>query len=211
LGSQGRLKGFFGSPPAITLKTEKKGFIILGPRDFAGEKGVQPMRRPRHIEGGFTLIEILITIFILGAVSISLISVFIYGFSLQTKTKQTALATQVAQFEVERYRNMNFADIPIQDSVVGTKTFQDLFNDNDGEGGPYNFLFKKDGGVFIPSHRNGRETIVIVRGDTIGMDEDIKRMTVTVDWDYRTRTIVGGNPMRKDVVTYFSKDGINRR
>lgn len=167
------------------------------------------MRQPRHLEGGFTLLEILITIFILGAVSISLISVFVYGFNLQAKTKQTALATQVAQFEIEKYRNMDFANIPIQDSIAGTKTFQDLFNDNAGEGGPYNFMFKKDGGVFIPYLRNGRETIVIVNGDTIGMDENIKRMTVTVEWDYRTRT--GDNPMRKDVVTYFSKDGINRR
>jgi hypothetical protein len=43
------------------------------------------------------------------------------------------------------------------------------------------------------------------------MDPDIKKMTVRVEWDYHSRTIAGGDPMRKDVVTYFSSSGINRR
>jgi len=164
------------------------------------------MRRQTHKEGGFSLIEVLITIFILAIVCITLVTVFIYGFNLLAKTKQTAVVTQVAQFEVERYRNMNFLDIT---PGTTTSTFQELFGNI--ETSPYYFMFKKDGSEYIPYLRNGQETIVIQSGDTINMDENIKKMTVTIVWDYRNRTIAGGNPMRKDVVTYFSKDGINRR
>lgn len=181
-----------------------------------GNKEVRLMRRRTKKEGGFSLIEVLITIFILGVVCITLVSVFIYGFNLLAKTKQTAVVTQVAQFEVEKYRNMDFATIgvPPISAPLGTttNTFQTLFdNDNNNETSPYYFMFKKDGSEYIPFLRNGQETIVIEDGTTINMDENIKKMTVTVVWDYRNRTIAGGDPMRKDVVTYFSKDGINRR
>jgi prepilin-type N-terminal cleavage/methylation domain-containing protein len=171
-----------------------------------GNIGPNLMRRQTKKEGGFSLIEVLITIFILGAVCITLVSVFIYGFNLLAKTKQTAVVTQVAQFEVESYRNMNFVAIT---PGTTTSTFQELFGNV--ETSPYYFMFKKDGSEYIPFLRNGQETIVIEDGSTINMDENIKKMTVTVVWDYRNRTIAGGDPMRKDVVTYFSKDGINRR
>ena len=178
-----------------------------------GNKEPSLMHRRTKKEGGFSLIEVLVTIFILGAVCITLISVFIYGFNLLAKTKQTAVVTQVAQFEVERYRNMDFATIgvPPISAPLGTttSTFQELFNDD--ETSPYYFMFKKDGSEYIPFLRNGQETIVIEDGSTINMDNNIKKMTVTVVWDYRNRTIAAGDPMRKDVVTYFSKDGINRR
>ena len=171
-----------------------------------GNKEVRPMRKRTKKEGGFSLIEVLITIFILGIVCITLVSVFIYGFNLLAKTKQTAQVTEVAQFEIEKFRNMNFdAIIP----GTTTSTFQTLFNND--ETSPYYFLFKKDGSEYIPFLRNGQETIVIEDGTTINMDGNIKKMTVTVVWDYRNRTIALGEPMRKDVVTYFSKDGINRR
>jgi len=177
------------------------------------------MRRQTRKEGGFSLIEVLITIFMLAVVCVTLISVFIYGFNLLAKTKQVGLATQVAQFEVENYRNMNFAVIPPVPPETGTfqttGTFQALFNNI--EASPYYFLFKKDGSEYIPFLRNGRETIIIEDGPTIGIDPkdpdklNIRKMTVIIEWDYRTKTIAGGDPMRKDVVTYFAKDGINRR
>ena len=161
------------------------------------------MRKQNGKGAGFSLIEVLITIFILGIVCITLVSVFIYGFNLLAKIKQTTLATQVAQFEVENYRNKTFLSIlPLAEP---TKTFQALFNNN--ETSPYYFLFKKDGSEYIPFLRKGQRTIVIQAGNEIGMnmDKNIKKMTVTVVWDYRNRT------MRKDIVTYFSKDGINKR
>jgi prepilin-type N-terminal cleavage/methylation domain-containing protein len=163
------------------------------------------MRRQTKKEGGFSLIEVLITIFILSVLCISLISVFVYGFNLVAKTKQTAVATQVAQFEVERYRNMAFASIPLQPTPT-PQTFVDLYGADPQS--PYKFMFNSAGEPYLV---NGRETIATQAGDTINMDKNIIKMTVTVVWDYRTRTIAGGDPMRKDVVTYFSIDGINRR
>ncbi len=153
---------------------------------------------------GFSLLEVLITLFILAVVVITLIGIFIYGFNLVAKTKQTALATQVAQFEVERYRNMKFVDIPIQ--AATTRTFVELYN-NDALS-PYKFMFNKDNEPYLV---NGRETITIQNGTAIAMDDMIKKMTVTVEWDYRTRRIANGNPMKKEVVTYFTLGGINRR
>jgi type II secretory pathway pseudopilin PulG len=154
-------------------------------------------------EQGISLIEVLVTIFVLAVVCITLISVFIYGFNLLAKTKQTALATEVAQFEVERHRNMDYDAIM---ASTTTSQFVDLYGNDTNS--PYKFLFN---GTNEPYLRNGRETLVIQNGGTIGMDDNIKKLTVTIEWDYRTRTIASGEPMRKDVVTYFSKDGINRR
>jgi hypothetical protein len=130
--------------------------------------------------------------------------VFVYGFNLLARTKQTAVATQVAQFEVERYRNMEFDLIPIQ--AATTATFVDLYGEDVNS--PYKFLFNSDDEAYL---RNGQETITIEDGAAINMDVNIKKMTITIIWDYRTRTIASGNPMRKDVVTYFTREGINRR
>jgi type II secretory pathway pseudopilin PulG len=156
------------------------------------------------VSKGFSLLEVLVTIFILAVVVITLIGIFVYGFNLQAKTKQIALATQVAQFEVERYRNMAFDSILPQSAT--SSTFVDLYN-NDLQS-PYKFMFNKDNEPFLV---NGRETITIQSGTAINMDANIKKLTVTVEWDYRTRRIAEGDPMRKDFVTYFTPGGINRR
>ena len=170
------------------------------------------MSRRSRTEGGFTLIEVLLVVFFLGVICITLISVFVYGLNLLAKTTQTNAATQVAQFEIERYRNMGFADVPIQDVGVPV-TFQTLYNDAGGDvpSNAYAFLFKDDNGVKVPILRNGRETIVVRNGDAIEMDLHVKKMTITIEWDYRNRTIAGGDPMRRDFVTIFSANGINRR
>ena len=160
------------------------------------------MRRQTRKESGFSLIEVLITIFMLAVVCVTLISVFIYGFNLLAKTKQTAVATQVAQFEVERYRNMAFASI--LQPTPPSRTFVELYGADPDS--PYKFMFNSADEPYLV---NGRETITIQAGNEIDMDENIKRMTVTIKWDYRTRR--GDNPMRKDVVTYFAEGGINRR
>lgn len=141
-------------------------------------------------ERGFSLIEVLITIFILAVVCITLISVFIYGFNLLAKTKQVALVTHVAQFEVEEYRNMPFATITNGTTPVSLSTYN----------ADYDFLFRDDG-ENTPYLMNGQETITVEDG----LDADIKKLTITITWDYRSRQ------MRRDVVTYISKDGINRR
>ena len=160
--------------------------------------------KKRDMQRGVSLVEVLITIFILAVVCITLISVFIYGFNLLAKTKQTTLATQVAQFEAERYRNMEFDSVPIQ--AATTWNFVDLYGNDVNS--PYKFLFNSSDEAYL---RNGQETITIQDGSAINMDWKIKKLTVTIEWDYRDRTIARGNPMRKDLVTYISETGINRR
>ncbi|GAG09653.1 unnamed protein product, partial [marine sediment metagenome] len=71
-------------------------------------KTIQNQKNPQK---GFSLIEVLIAIFILGIVSMTLVSVFIYGFNVVYRTRQVTLATQIAQEEVELVRNLNYDDI----------------------------------------------------------------------------------------------------
>ena len=124
---------------------------------------------------GFTLIEVLIAIFVLGIVSMTLISVFMYGFNVVYRTRQVTLATQIAQEEVELVRNMNYDDILLLGSTYTHESLSELVN-----GG---------GALSVES----------------GPGDDIKKLTVSVTWDYR------GTNMRKDVVTYITREGVNKK
>lgn len=144
------------------------------------------MRRRTKKEGGFSLIEVLITIFILGVVCITLISVFIYGFNLLQKTKKVAVATEVAQAEVERYRNMQYSAI----FALGTGTPLALSTEGQAIlGNPVNF-----------NSGQGSATLDTV----VGGDDNIRKLTVQITWIYRAQ------PQEKNVVTYIASSGINR-
>jgi prepilin-type N-terminal cleavage/methylation domain-containing protein len=155
-------------------------------RDRTIKKGRGFMRDGDGQRAGFSLIEVLITIFILGSVCITLISVFIYGFNLLQKTKKVAMATEIAQAEVERYRNTPY--LTIKGLAVGTALplsaeSQALLDTpeyfNDGQGSA---TFEA-----IP-----------------GGDENIRKLTVQIRWMYRARQ------QEKNVVTYIASTGINR-
>lgn len=142
----------------------------------------------RGTQPGFSLIEVLIVMLILTVVVLGTAGIFVYGFESLSKTKQVSLATQAAQLELERFRNTAF-DTITDGSVTAPFTradFPSLFREGDG-GAPY--------------LRNGQRTITIQPG----ADPDIKRLTITITWDLR------GREMRKDVVTYIARDGINRK
>ncbi len=124
---------------------------------------------------GFSLIEVLIAIFILGIVSITLISVFIYGFNVVYRTRQVTLATQIAQEEVELIRNLNYDDILLLGSTFSHDSLSEFVS---GAGA----LSIED-----------------------GPGDDIKKLTVSVTWDYQ------GTNMRKDVVTYITREGVNKK
>jgi type II secretory pathway pseudopilin PulG len=126
-------------------------------------------------EEAFTLMEVLITIFLLAVVLLTLITVFVYGFNLLSRTKQVNLATQIAHEEVEIIRNMTFDNI----ASLGTA-----------------FTNAK-----LSSLLNSQGTIAVE--DSIG--SDIKKVTVTVTWDYR------GVQLKKDVVTLIAREGINKK
>ncbi len=135
-------------------------------------KTIQNKKNPQK---GFSLIEVLIAVFILGIVSVTLISVFIYGFNVVFKTRQVTLATQIAQEEVELIRNLNYDDILLLGSTYNHDNLSVLVN-----------------GAGVLSIENGP-------GD------DIKKLTVSVTWYYR------GTNMRKDVVTFITREGVNKK
>lgn len=125
---------------------------------------------------GFTLIEVLITMVILGVVLIALITCFIYGFNVLARTRQTALAAQCAQKELESIRNMPFNQV----LALGTSwTHENLAKLENGQGA----LTVQDS----------------------GLGEDIKKLTVRVTWTYR------GRNMRDEIVTYVTREGINKK
>jgi type II secretory pathway pseudopilin PulG len=126
-------------------------------------------------EEGLTYIEVLVTMVIFGVALIALLSCFLHGFNVLSRMRQTAIATQSIQKELEIIRNMSFNDILTLDSS--------FTNDN------LSLLEDSGGAVNIE--------------DSLG--DDIKKLTVSVLWSYQ------GKQMRKDVVTYITRKGINRK
>ena len=126
-------------------------------------------------EEAFTLIEVLVTIFILAIVLLTLITVFVYGFNLLSRTNQVNLATQIAHEQVEIIRNTAFDNITSLGSSFTDSKISNLLN---GQGG-------------------------LTVEDSLG--PDIKKVTVTVTWDYR------GRQMKKDVVTLITREGISKK
>lgn len=134
------------------------------------------MFRKRKGEKGFSLIEVLVTIGILAIILLSLISVFIYGFNLLSRTKQVTLATQTAQEAVEFIRNKTFDEVEILTSFPSEIDIPD-------------YLYNGQGSLSIED----------------GPGDDIRKLTVSITWDYR------GTQIRKSVVTYITREGINKK
>ncbi len=133
------------------------------------------MLKRKRKEEGFTLVEVLVTIVVVAVALMALLSVFIYGFNLLSRMKQTAIATQCAQEELENIRNLTF------DEIIAL--------------GP---SFTNDS-LTLLENSSGVRTIE----DSVG--DDIKKLTISVFWTYR------GQNMRKDIVTYITREGINKK
>ena len=129
----------------------------------------------KKTQGGFTFIEVLVTMFILGVVLIAILSCFIYGFSILSRMRQMTIATQSIQEELELIRNMPF------NNILG------LDNSFTNEG------------LSLLENSSG----IISLEDSVG--DDIKKLTVSVLWFHH------GRQMRRDVVTYVTKKGINKK
>lgn len=132
--------------------------------------------KKKRNQKGLSLIEVLVTILILAIILISLISVFIYGFNLLSRTKQVTLATQAAQEAVEFIRNMSFDDVQTTTSFPSEIDIPDYLDNSQGS------LAIED-----------------------GPGSDIKKLTVSITWDYR------GRQMKKSVVTYITREGIDKK
>ena len=126
-------------------------------------------------EEGLTYIEVLVTMMILSVVLIALLSCFLHGFNVISRMRQTAIATQSIQKELEFIRNMSFNDILTLDSSFTNESLS--------------FLEDSSGVINIE--------------DSLG--DDIKKLTISVLWSYHGRQI------RRDIVTFVTRKGINRK
>ena len=117
------------------------------------------MRMRHKKDEGFSLIELLIAMTVLGIMTMTMIGVLVHGFNLLSRTKQVTLATQICQEQVELIRNKPF------DSIVGLGTT--YTNDK------------------LVSLLNGQGTQAIE--SSVGAD--IKKLTVSVSWYFRGQTM----------------------
>jgi type II secretory pathway pseudopilin PulG len=138
-------------------------------------KKIETAIKRKKREEGLTYIEVLVTMVIFGVALIALLSCFLHGFNVLSRMRQTAIATQSIQKELELIRNMSFNDILTLDSSFTNESLS--------------LLESSSGAVNIE--------------DSLG--DDIKKLTVSVFWSYQ------GKQMRKDVVTYITRKGINRK
>jgi prepilin-type N-terminal cleavage/methylation domain-containing protein len=135
------------------------------------------MMRPKKTQptGGFSLIEVLVAMVVLGIMLLTLISVFIYGYNVIARSTQVALATQICQEEVERIRNLAFDTVAALGTTFTNSKLSRLIN---GQG---------------------------VEAIQAGPGTDMKILTVSVTWNYR------GRSLRKDVVTYVTRNGVDKK
>ena len=139
---------------------------------------------------GFTLVEVLVVIFFLAVLALTLVSVFIYGFQISTRTEQNTLAVQIAQEELEFIRNIPFASIA---TYIGSTS--DFIQANLGTGERY-------AGYDFTQMQNISGTLTME--NDLGDSGNIIKLTATITWTYK------GTQQRKDVVTYIMRGGINR-
>lgn len=139
------------------------------------------LKRKKKKEEGFTLIEVLVTMVILSGVLTALLSCFIYGLNIISRMKQTAMATQIIQEQLEEIRDKNY------DEVVSLGT-----------------SFTHDGLTTLSNWSGcaGATGAVAVESSE---GDDIKKVTVTVQWTYR------GQTQREDIVTFITREGINKK
>jgi prepilin-type N-terminal cleavage/methylation domain-containing protein len=138
-------------------------------------------KRKKKKEEGFTLIEVLVTMMILSGVLTALLSCFIYGLSIISRMKQTAIATQVIQEQLEDIRDKTYDEIVNLGTSFENARLDQLSNQSGCE--------EASGGVAVESSEG----------------DDIKKITVTVQWTYR------GRAQREDLVTFITREGINKK
>ncbi len=138
-------------------------------------------KRENKKEEGFTLIEVLVTMVILSGVLTALLSCFIYGLNIISRMKQTAMATQIIQEELEDIRDKTYDEIV----SLGTSFENTRLDQLSAQSG----CEEASGGVVVESSEG----------------DDIKKITVTVQWTYR------GRAQREDLVTFITREGINKK
>ncbi len=139
------------------------------------------LKRKKNKEEGFTLIEVLVTMVILSGVLTALLSCFIYGLNIISRMKQTAIATQIIQEQLEDIRDKTYDEIVSLETSFSNDRIDQLSTSSGCE--------DASGGVAVESSEG----------------DDIKKITVTVQWTYR------GRAQSEDLVTFITREGINKK
>lgn len=82
------------------------------------------MTRPRR-QAGFTIVELVITIVVIGVILTSVISLFINIQQAQTGTRYLEAATYAAQSEIETLRNINYNNLTAGETIDFTGDLPD--------------------------------------------------------------------------------------
>lgn len=118
------------------------------------------MHKLRNNQSGLTLIEIVITVMVIGLVAVSIVSLMTTTQQIQLQTRYLESATYAAQTEVESLRNMNYSNL----DPGSTIDFSDELPDDLPRGStgtvtisePVNGLRRVDVAVAYPIHDDTR-------------------------------------------------------
>jgi prepilin-type N-terminal cleavage/methylation domain-containing protein len=110
-------------------------------------------------ESGFSFIEVLIAILLIGILLIALGSTLIIGFNTVFKMKQVTVAAQVAQEKIEEIRLMPYDQVPLQPTSFTHESFSYLTN---------------GAGIFAVED---------------GFSPEIKKISVSITWDFHHQQI----------------------
>ncbi len=151
--------------------------MAVSPRPLVRLPRPLPPRRPaaRRRDAGFSIIEVLVALVLLGLGILSLASLFPLGSQTQLRDRLRTSATDLAQQKMEQLRMQTWSDT---DLTVGTHP------DANGE-----TLALADEGTFV--------RYWIVEAQT-GSFQDMKKVTTRVVWTYQ-------RPDTIELVTYFRR------
>lgn len=137
-------------------------------------------------EKGFTIIEALVASVILALGLFAIGAVVHTQFNFVNQNRERAIATLTAQGLIENIRGKNFADIQ---SVIPVSV-------DDAPGLGY-LHYGSD---------PGRGAIVVDNASGITTDPNIKRISVTVEWDS-----LAGRRLDATLTTFVTKNGIDNQ
>ena len=129
---------------------------------------------------GFTLIEMMVVVFILAVGLTSVSALFIAGLVSGRKAERINAATNAVQQQLERLRSAGFSGCSVDPDIFQSADGYSIVQQNDDGTGQIGFT--------VPELPNGQGTIDIAYYDTgSGAYPNLKDITITVAW-------TGGKP-----------------
>jgi len=129
---------------------------------------------------GFTLIELMVVVFILAVGLTSVSALFITGLVSGRKAERINAATHAVQQQLERLRSAGFSACTVDPDVFQSEDGYSIVQQNSDGTGQVSFA--------VPELPNGQGTIDIAFYDTgSGAYPNLKEITISVTW-------TGGKP-----------------